>query len=77
MEKIIHVKVFADAKENKIIELRPDRFEILTKEPAMNNSANHAVTILLSEYFKVGKNQVVLIKGHHQPQKTFKIYFKK
>lgn len=76
MEKIIHVKVFSDNKKNKVVELSPDRFEVFTKEPAMNNRANLAVTFLLAEYFNVEKNQVVLIKGHQQPKKTFKIYFK-
>lgn len=76
MEKIIYAKVYPNSKENKIVELSPDRFEIYTKEPAINNRANLAATIFLSEHFKIEKNQVILIKGHNQPKKTFKIYFR-
>ena len=76
--RYIHVKVTAGAgKESfrprlskKTWEPRPeDHFEVWVKEKAENNLANTRVLELVALYFKVSKNKVRIVNGHHHPGK--------
>ncbi len=69
----IKVLVYADSKKEKIILKKKDFFEIYVKEKAQRNMANNRILELLSLYFKVSKNKIRIINGHHHPSKLLVI----
>ena len=56
-------------KSEEVIEKTKDHFEISVKEKAKNNMANKRVVELMAQYFKITKNKVRIINGHHHPHK--------
>lgn len=69
----IKVLVYADSKKEKIILKKKDFFEIYVKEKAQRNMANNRILELLSLYFKISKNKIRIINGHHHPSKLLVI----
>lgn len=69
----IKVKVSAGVKKEKFTQINDDHFEIWTKEKAERNMANNHIVEMLSEYFKIPKNKVRIINGHHSPSKLISI----
>lgn len=65
----IHVAVKAGVKKEIFKQKSKDHFEISVKEKAERNEANNRVLELVAEYFKVPKNKVRIINGHHHPSK--------
>jgi uncharacterized protein YggU (UPF0235/DUF167 family) len=65
----IHVKVVAGAGKESFRKKSKDHFEIWVKEKAERNMANDRVLELVAEYFKIPKNKVRIINGHHHPSK--------
>lgn len=70
---IIQVKTFPLARENKIIKIGENSFEVRVKEKAENNKANFAVLELVADYFKVAISQVRFIKGVGSRNKVLRI----
>lgn len=76
MEKLIKVKVTPDSKKNSIEKLKEDEFKITTKSPAEQGKANQSVINILSEYFRISPEKIVIIKGHTSSSKIVKIYMR-
>ncbi len=68
----ISVKVKPNSKTEKI-EKTGDLLVIYVKEPPQENKANQAVINLLSDYFKVPKSQIFILKGTKSKQKIIEI----
>lgn len=69
----IHVFVTAGVKKESFKQKSEDHFEILVKEKAERNMANIRVMELVAEHFKVSKNKVRIVNGHHHPSKLLVI----
>ncbi len=69
----IHVAVTAGAKKESIKLIKDDHFEISVKEKAERNMANSRVLELVAEHFKIPKNKVRIVNGHHHPSKLLVI----
>jgi uncharacterized protein YggU (UPF0235/DUF167 family) len=75
--RYIHVKVSAGARKEEFEPRRSrttgqessDHFEISVREKAERNLANARVLELVADYFKVPKNKVRIVNGHHHPSK--------
>lgn len=65
----IHVKVRPGAKKEILKKKSEDHFEISVQEEAERNMANVRVLEIVAEYFKVSKNKVWIVNGHHSPSK--------
>ena len=65
----IHVKVSAGRKSETFKQKSKDHLEISVREKAERNMANERVLELVAEYFKVSKNKVRIVNGHHHPSK--------
>ena len=65
----IHVKVKAGMKKESLTQTSKDHFEVCVRERAERNMANARVLELVAEYFKVSKNKVRIVNGHHSPSK--------
>lgn len=73
MFKLIKVKVEASAKENSIERLKEDEFLIKTKSPRQYGAANSSMIEILSNYFRISKSSIMIIKGHTSTSKIVKI----
>ncbi len=69
----IKVNVIAGAKKEIFKQKSKDHFDISVKEKAERNMANARVIELVAEYFKVTKNKVRIINGHHHPSKLISL----
>ncbi len=67
--KYIHLKVTAGARKESFKKKSEDHFEISVKEKAERNMANTRVIEIMAEYFKIPKNKVRIVNGHHHPSK--------
>ena len=65
----IKVNVIAGAKKEIFKVKSKDHFDISVKEKAERNMANSRVIELVAEHFKLPKNKVRIINGHHHPSK--------
>jgi len=70
----IKVKVFPDSKDEEIIRKSEDEFEVKVRAKAENRKANERVRELLANYLSISKEKLVIVKGHKQKNKLFKIY---
>jgi len=69
----IKVRVFPNAKKEKIIKKSEDSFDVEVKEKARQNKANKRVTEILSYYFKIPESKLKLVKGFNRKNKIFKL----
>jgi len=69
----IHTKVIAGAREEKFEQKNTDHFLISVKEKAKNNLANTRVIEMIALHFKIPKNKVRIINGHHTPTKLLSV----
>ncbi len=60
--KIIEVKIIPNSKKNLITQ-EDKRLKIHITAPAVDGKANKALIEVLSEYFKVKKNNISIIRG--------------
>ena len=72
--KELRVKVTTDSKKDEVVQKTATSLSITTKQPASENRANMAVINLIAEFYSVPTKQVIIIKGHNNPQKTVKVY---
>jgi uncharacterized protein YggU (UPF0235/DUF167 family) len=69
----IKVNVFTGAKKEIFEQKSNNHFKISVKEKAERNEANTRVLELVAEHFKVSKNKVKIVNGHHHPSKLLSI----
>lgn len=69
----IKVSVIAGANKEFFSERKENYFEISIKEKAERNMANIRVLELVAEHFKVSKNKVRIVNGHHHPSKLLTV----
>lgn len=69
----IKVNVIAGAKKEIFKAKSKDHFDISVKEKAQRNGANTRVIELVTLHFKLPKNKVRIINGHHHPSKLLSI----
>ena len=70
---LIKVKVFPCSRENKIIKMEKDSFEIYVKAEPKMGLANREVFSTLSNYFNIPINKIRLVKGFKERNKIFDI----
>ena len=69
----ITVKVFPDARRERVTKKSETAFEIFVREDAVGNAANDRVREILATMYTVPVAQVRIIRGHHSPQKGIEI----
>jgi uncharacterized protein YggU (UPF0235/DUF167 family) len=69
----IFVKAKPGKKENKIIKLSENIFEVWVKEKAREGKANEAIAKLLADYFHILRSRLKMISGEKNKQKIFEI----
>lgn len=69
----IKVSVISGARRESFVKKFKDHFDISVKEKAERNLANTRVLELVAEHFKIPKNKVRIINGHHHPSKLLSI----
>ena len=68
-QRLLRVKVHADAREDKLVAKSADAFEVWVKAPAERGLANAAVLRLLASTLKVEAKRLWIVKGAHSPAK--------
>ena len=69
----LKVNITTSAKKELISKKSPDYFDISVKEKAEENKANIRMLEILAEHFKIPKNKIRIIKGHHRRHKLLLI----
>jgi uncharacterized protein YggU (UPF0235/DUF167 family) len=69
----IKVRVISNQKKEKIEEVKDNSLKIWVKEKALRNMANIRVLELVADHFKVKKEKIRIINGHHSPSKLLSI----
>ncbi|HDQ23186.1 MAG TPA: DUF167 domain-containing protein [Candidatus Uhrbacteria bacterium] len=72
-KKIYKIKVIPNSKINKIIGESEDYLKIKLTAPAMENKANKALLIFLSDYFQIPKKKIKIISGEKNRLKKIQI----
>ncbi|MDD3098208.1 MAG: DUF167 domain-containing protein [Candidatus Pacebacteria bacterium] len=70
---LIKVKVFSNAKKQKLIKKSKDNFEIQVKSKPLQGQANKEAIKVLAEYFEVPKSKVRIINGFRHTNKIFSV----
>ena len=70
---LIKVKAYPSAGKQEIIKKENDSFEIWVKEKPIQGQANRAIITILTDYFKIPRENIKLIKGFKQRNKVFEI----
>ena len=70
---LIKVKAYPQAGKQEIIKKDENSFEIWIKEKPVQGQANRAFITALSDYFKVPRENIKLVKGFKQRNKIFEI----
>lgn len=65
----LKVIVKTQAKKESLILKTEDHFLVSVKEKAKGNLANKRVLEIIALYFKVPKEKVRIVNGHHHPHK--------
>ena len=71
-QKIFNVRVTPHAKQNKVVE-NGDVLRVYTTTAPEKGKANNAVVDLLSDYFKVPKSRIKILKGDTSRDKVIAI----
>jgi len=69
---ILNVRVVPKASRS-LVKVEEDFLKIYLTKPAQKNLANEQLINLLSEYLKVKKYQIKIIKGHKSRDKLIQI----
>jgi len=70
---LIKVKAYPQAGKQEIIKKGNDSFEIWVKEKPIQGQANRAIITILSDYFKIPRENIKLVKGFRERNKIFEI----
>ncbi|MEM0354395.1 MAG: DUF167 domain-containing protein [candidate division WOR-3 bacterium] len=69
----ISVIVKPNSKQNKVEKIEENKLIVYLKEPPKENRANVELIEILSEYFKVPKSKISIIRGLTGRQKIIEI----
>ena len=69
----IKVKAHINSRNEKIILNKDENLDIYIREKPIEGKANKKIIEVLSAYFKVKKNQILLISGEKSKNKMFEI----
>ena len=69
----LKLKVTPDAREESLVKISEDHFEIRVKEPAENNRANRRILALMREYFGSRAKAIRIVIGHHSLSKIVSV----
>ena len=69
----INVIVHPNSKRPRITKDLLGDLDVYVNQPPLEGKANKAVIEALADYFNVGKNKIVLIRGEKSKQKVFEI----
>jgi uncharacterized protein (TIGR00251 family) len=67
---LIKVKVFPESREDKIVEIDKENYQVFVRAGAQNGHANKEVIYLLSKYFAKG---VKMVSGGTRQNKIFEV----
>jgi len=70
----LSVKVHPNAGKDVLVSTGPGRFEAWVKAKPVQGDANESIVSLIARAFKVSREQVRLVKGHHGRHKVFKVF---
>ncbi len=70
----ISVKAKPSAREEKIVKLSDDSFEVSVKEPPIQGRANRAILNALAKYFNAPLFKIRIVSGHTSRQKIIEIF---
>ena len=70
----ISVKVKPGSKQNLVERIAEGRYTVRVKEKAIEGRANDAVVELLSEYFDLPRNRIMVIKGLKGRNKVIELF---
>ena len=73
-EIILKIKVLPKSSKQEIVEIMDDNtIKIKLTATPEKNKANEELILFLSDYFKVSKENIKILKGHKSPLKHIKI----
>jgi uncharacterized protein YggU (UPF0235/DUF167 family) len=70
---LIKVKTHPQSKKEKIVQKSKDSLEVWLKEKPIMNQANQALIYLLSDFFKIKRSDIKIIRGLKRRNKIFEI----
>ncbi len=70
----IRVKVQLNMKQESVFPLSDGRFQVAVSADRKHGEANIRIAKLLAEYFAIPSSSVVLVSGHTQSTKVFRVY---
>jgi uncharacterized protein len=70
---ILSLYIQPNARQDKVMGLFNQQIKIQISAPAVDNKANSYLQKWLAKEFNVPKSAVILLKGEHSRQKTFRI----
>lgn len=71
---IISVRVIPNSKKPEITELGSNCYKIKVDAPASDGKANARLIEILSDYFKIPKSSIRIVKGHKSKNKLVDIH---
>lgn len=69
----VRVKAHPKSREEKVVRLSRDHFEIWVKEPAERNQANRRICALLAAEFGAPPQAARIVTGHRSPAKILDV----
>jgi len=69
----VSIQAKTNKKEEKIVQLGQDTFEVWTTKSPHDNEANMDIVRILSKYFDVPKTSIRLVRGVTSKTKIFEI----
>ncbi|MBW2966270.1 DUF167 domain-containing protein [Candidatus Woesearchaeota archaeon] len=70
---IISVFIVPNSKNSEVIKISGNGYKVKVDAPALKNKANKRLIEVLSEYFKVSKSSISIIRGIKSKSKIVKI----
>ncbi|MFA6464023.1 MAG: DUF167 family protein [Candidatus Paceibacterota bacterium] len=70
---LFHVKIEPESKEDSVTKKNETSYIVKVRDEAKENKANYKMLSLLARYFKIEKNKLRIITGHHSPSKILEI----
>ena len=70
---LFHVKIEPESKEDSVTQKNKTSFLVKVRDEAKENKANYKMLFLLAKHFKIEKNKLRIITGHHSPSKILEI----
>ena len=70
----IKIKLHPNSKQEKIVKLTEDSYEVWIKEKPINNKANLYLEKYLKKYFEKGVKGVKVVKGLKSKKKVIEIF---